>query len=146
MDPLSAAGLAANVVQFLELGGKLVSGATEIYHSTDGALSSNRMFEEITKDLLQISVQLEPKIDKGLSWSCTGPDQALISLLKSCKDLALEFLKALEKVKAKRRNKCCHSIQQALKTIWRRKDIERYETQLNLYRSQIAIRLLAMLT
>lgn len=54
MDPLTALGLAASVVQFLDFSGKLVSGAFVLYKSVDGATSLNSCLEHIARDLSQL--------------------------------------------------------------------------------------------
>ena len=59
MDPFTAIGLAASIVQFLEFGRKLVSGAVEIYQNVDGATSSNILLERITADLHDLCGELE---------------------------------------------------------------------------------------
>ena len=87
MEALAAVGLAANVVQFLELGQKLVSGSIELYRASDGATSINSICERITRDLIELCHSME-----SAERNCTGKFQieaenALIPLAKVSLDV-----------------------------------------------------------
>ena len=49
MDPLSALGLASNIIQITEFTGKLISQSKEIYRSADGTLSEHAILEEAAR-------------------------------------------------------------------------------------------------
>lgn len=51
MDPLTALGLASNIVQFVDFASKLISQSHEIYQSADGALEDNVALEHVAKNL-----------------------------------------------------------------------------------------------
>ena len=54
MDPISALGIAGNIVQFIDLGLNVASKGKHIYRSGDGTLSEYRDLELLTSDLLTI--------------------------------------------------------------------------------------------
>jgi hypothetical protein len=55
MDPLTALGLASNIVQLISFSSDLVAKGREIYQSTDGTLVENLELETITKSLRELS-------------------------------------------------------------------------------------------
>ena len=146
MEPLTAIGLAGNIVQFLDLGGKLVSGAIELYNATDGATSSNRVLDQISTDFQCLCRALEQRIGKVNGCLRTESEAALLPLAKSCRALGEELTRRLEDLKVKGRHKRWKSARKAVEAAWKAKDIQQYEHQLSLYRSQIVTRLLAILT
>jgi hypothetical protein len=51
MDPISALGLAANIVAFVDFGLKVIKSATEVYRSTVGATDDVQDAAIITDNL-----------------------------------------------------------------------------------------------
>ena len=146
MDPLATIGLAGNIVQFLDLGRRLVSVAVELYNASDGTTASNRVLDETSTDLHHLCRGLEQGANKFQGHFRTESEAALLPLVKSCSALGEELNGVLEELKVKGRNKGWKSARKTLKTAWKAKDIGRYEKKLDLYRSQIATRLLTILT
>ena len=146
MDPLSIIGLAGNILQFLDMGGKLVSGALELYNANDGSTSSNRALEETSLDLYRLCKRLEQRAETFHGHMRTESEAALLPLVESCSTLGVELVKLLEDLKVKGRHRSWKSAFKVVETAWKAKDIRRYENQLNLYRSQITTRLLTLLT
>ena len=146
IDPFAALGLAGNIVQFLDLSGKLIDGAIDVYHATDGATSTNRELEAVYGDLQGLCAKLELEHDEQQVQASKRLDPSLFNLAKSCKRLGQELLDILEDLKAKGRYQRWQSIRQAMKAVWKTKDIDKYRKQLDLYRSQIASRVLSLLT
>ncbi|KAL8897304.1 MAG: hypothetical protein Q9207_007278 [Kuettlingeria erythrocarpa] len=145
MEAFALIGLASNIVQFLEFSGRLISASSELYGAANGALSSNSVLEQITTDLKQHCDGLLPSTMASNGPARTDPEAALLLLGRSCRDLGQEFLVILEDLKVKGNRKRWQSARQALRTAWKAKDIQKYERQLGLYRSQIATRLLEIL-
>src|SRR6266566_2274950 len=59
MDILVAIGLAGNIIQFVDFGGKLISKTAEIYKSSTGALVENVDIETATNNLVLLSTTLQ---------------------------------------------------------------------------------------
>ena len=64
---------------------------------------------------------------------------------QACNNLGRNFLAALEDLKVKGSRKPWASVRQALRCVWKAKDIQKYEKQLDLYRSEISTCLLTIL-
>ncbi|KAL8718367.1 MAG: hypothetical protein Q9225_004484 [Loekoesia sp. 1 TL-2023] len=145
MESFAVLGLAANILQFLDFSGKLISGTLELYHAVDGATSSNLVLENISKDLVQLCAGLLPTAPCSNRLAKSEPEAALLPLSESCRTLGQEFLAVLDDLKVKSHRKGWQSVRQALRGAWKARDVHRYEKQLGFYRSQIATRLLTIL-
>ena len=124
MDPFSALGLASNICQLLDVGGKLVSGSLQLYRSADGASSINSELQSITEDLTRICsslMQSESLIDGK---HATQSELALIPPSISCRELGEQFLSLLKSLKVKARHQKFESFRQALKNEWKKKAIQ----------------------
>ncbi len=58
MDPFTALGAASAILTFVDFAGKLLSGATAIYHSVPGGTVDNNHIDEITNDLANVTAGL----------------------------------------------------------------------------------------
>lgn len=158
LDPFSALGLASNVVQFVDFGTKLFSGAAELYHSVDGTLAVNAVLETITEDLSSLSAELG-NASFYRTQDVSADVENLIRLALSCKDLADKVLLVLTGLKVPKGHRKWvltglkvpkghrkwKSIRHALASAWREKDIRAYMEQLDKFRSQMTVHLVAIL-
>ncbi|KAI4086823.1 MAG: hypothetical protein LQ344_007260 [Seirophora lacunosa] len=145
MESLAILGLAGNILQFLDFSGKIISGTLELYQSANGATSSNLVLENTSKDLVQLCAAMLPDLTSRSALTRSDSETALITLSESCRTLGQELLTVLEDLKVKGRRKRWQSARQALRSAWKARDVQRLESQLASYRSQIAARLLAIL-
>lgn len=65
MDPLSAIGLVANVLSFVDFGLKLLGKAREIARSAEGAPTNHLDLELVTKDLQSLTGKLHDGAPKS---------------------------------------------------------------------------------
>ncbi len=145
MDPFIALGLAGNVVTFIDFTGKLINGSLELYNSADGASASHKVLEDVTKDLENLCDGLIPTRSNIFGSGPSDSEITLLPVLESCRKLGQELLAVLEGLKVKGRRRAWQSARQALKCAWRANEIKCYKDQLDLYRSQLASRLLSLL-
>lgn len=145
MEPFSALGLASNVITFIDFTSRLINGSLELYHSTDGATASHKVLEDVTKDLGKLCDSLTPTQSNGLGSGASDSENTLLPLLEPCKKLGRELFTVLEGLKVQGRGKAWKSARQALKSVWKADKIKKYMEQLDLYKSQLAIRLLSLL-
>ena len=145
MDLFSALGLASNVITFIDFTSRLISGSLELYHSTDGSTASHKVLEDVTKDLENLCDGLTPTRSNGLGGGPPDSEITLLPLLEPCKELGHELLIVLKGLKVQGRGKAWKSARQALKSVWKADKIKNYKEQLDLYRSQLASRLLSLL-
>lgn len=95
MDPLTAIGLASNIVSFIDFGAKVLSTAREIYNSTSGDTSSNRNYESVAHQLEKFAVDLLT------ADTFSGKEKALCALAQECRDLAIQIQDLLQKSRPK---------------------------------------------
>ena len=146
MDALTAIGLAANILQFIDFGIKLVSKGNQIYRSGDGTLPENHDLAVVTNDLLLIQTKLTKHLrPQGLSSCLDEDDQALEKLAVASNKLALQLLGRLNRVKAQGRYLRWKSWRQALKSICTKKDIDEMARRTSLLRDELNTRILVSL-
>ena len=143
MDPLSALSLASNIVQLVDVATRVVSASFELY-SPDG-ISINGELECVMSDLVKICSALEQpqhQIDEQRS---SISELQLIPLSKSCRTLGEELLTVLNSLKVESPHKKWQSFRQALKAVWKEKEIHRYKERISNLRSEISLRLIGIL-
>ncbi|KAH0419561.1 hypothetical protein CcaCcLH18_14354 [Colletotrichum camelliae] len=130
MDPLTALGLVANIVPFIEIAAKVLKTAKEIHDSESGGLDDNVNLEKYATQLKQhYSNLLAPD-----SADLIGDDKELCALAAECQKLAHDLLGVLERIKLQ-------SFRSALKNLWRGKDKEMLEKRLESCRTQVEAQL-----
>jgi hypothetical protein len=128
MDPLSAISLAGNIVQFVEFGVKLLSGAYDLYRSPTGTLAVNDQIELTTNDLNVLITKLRSSF-----YSDTLPDavnkdnevqrDSFRRICDEAAEVAKELMMGLNKFKLGDGNhRKIRSIQQIVRTIWKEKE------------------------
>ena len=143
MDPLSALSLASNIVQLVDVGTRVVSASFELY-SSDG-ISINGELECVMSDLVNICSALEQPHDHIKGPKSSTSELQLIPLSKSCKTLGEELLTVLNSLKVQSPHRKWQSFRQALKAVWKGKEIHRYRERITDLRSEISLRLIGIL-
>jgi hypothetical protein len=118
MDPLTALGLAANIVAFIDFSAKLIKTATEIYESGKGSKREDEAGEAVANEMRLLASKLLPPSSSQLA----AHDKALCQLATECHALSEKILLPFEKTKAK---------DQASKSqaLWAAAKSRRYEKQ-----------------
>ena len=143
-----ALGVASNVLQFLDIGFKLVKTFTEFHHSAESASASAWDSEIIVSDLEALC--------KGLETSRNQVDDAeLIKVASACRKLAFEFIDLLKGLRDDGRQPRSNrgrwgrdattSLRRALKNLWKAGTLQDYTQRLDQYRGQIMARILQLL-
>jgi hypothetical protein len=147
MDPISAFGIAVNVIQLVDFTSKLVSEAEEIYRSGDGELIEHAELKTVTKDLLKLTLAVDSSIKerklgrKALSESEREQER----LGQECRHVASELLTALNKLKVGGKHAKWNSMRQALRTVMRKNKIDQLEKRLDRYRQELVANVLSRL-
>jgi pyruvate-formate lyase-activating enzyme len=97
LDPLSAIGLAASIVQFVDYSTELIKGSLEKYRSVSGATEENESLEIVIKEMKVLSLRLLPIPGSDPS----EDEKAIRRVAAECRILSGQILDLLEKVKAK---------------------------------------------
>ena len=144
MEPLSALSVASAVVQMVDFGAKLFSKSVELYKSAEGSLPVNVEISSIVEDLSQISAGLVTS--HGLKEEQLTEDEvALIRLASQCNTLAHELLSGLQRLVVQNPDRRWESVYKAVKAMWKEKKIHETQERLNAFRSELTIRLVAIL-
>lgn len=146
LEPFSAIGLAGNICQFLDFGGKILSSGREIYQSVDGSAPRNVELVIVYSDLSSLASRLRQPTSQATSLPDNGDDQLRL-IAQSCYSLAKELLSALEKLRLdpKQSHRRWKSVRQAIKSVWKEDQIQDMERRLSTFRQQLLLRLLSIL-
>lgn len=139
-DPLSALGLAANIVQFVTFASDLITKTRKLSASTDGSLVQNAELEAITLSLRTFSYGFYDSMG-GTSSS----ERELQALCHGCQDVTQELLGSIEGLKSHKLHNKWNSFRHALASIWEEGKIDALAQRLDRFRSQINTALLACL-
>lgn len=147
LDPLSALGVAASVVQFIEFGAKLISKNRELSRSSTGALvehgemiaASNRL-KELDDGLLKSLAVLAAKNKK-----LTESEAALRDISQECRDMAAEFSQTMSMYSVEPGQNTYKSFRTAFKAVWNKEGIEAMKQRLNDQRQQLSLNILIVM-
>jgi hypothetical protein len=145
MDPFSAVGFAANIVQFLDFSCKLFSGANAIYRSASGAAPGVTEATTIARTLHDLSSRLIAQTTTAGqhgSQGSRGPVNTLLNeLAAGCRAASAELLSALDGLHARTADSKWSSFKAALRTVMKSDQIDNLEHRLEQYRRQIIMAL-----
>ena len=139
MDPVAALGLAGNIVQFVDFSCKVIHDSKSLYSSSTGASAGNDILESISSDIIDLNDALTAPSAPGAI-----PD-SMRDLASKCKDVAVELLVTLDKIKVKGPHRKWKSFVQALRSIWGKEQIEELVKRMERLRSETQYRLQLML-
>lgn len=144
IDALGSLGLAANILQLLEYGGKLAIAIHEVYESPGGATAKNLETEKIQLDLRNMSADL---CSSQTSKCATEDDLALCDLGRECHSLAFELLHVLDSLKVPEGVvlRPWVALQKTVRSAVKARRIESLEERLHKLKSQLAVRMLGAL-
>ena len=139
MDPVAALGLAGNIVQFVNFSCKVLQDGKILYKSTTGASAENDVLEVICRDLIDLDNALTAPSAPGAI-----PD-SMRSLASRCKEVAAELLGILDKIRVREPRQKWKSFVQALRSVWRKEQIEELLKRMERLRNETQNRLQLML-
>ncbi|KAL2060091.1 hypothetical protein VTL71DRAFT_9913 [Oculimacula yallundae] len=159
LDPLTALGVASNVLALIDFSAKIISGAVSIYGSADGASKDHADVEAVAMDLSQMSGKLSDDIralalNTGASLTAQSPSspvsvhqEALCKLALRCRKLADDLIQSLQKLKVKSdKHKLFHSGRASIKILLKAEDIARYKRTLDDLRSEMTARMVSLIS
>jgi hypothetical protein len=137
MDPLTALGLAVNVLTLIELGAKILRGAKDVRATTSGITEENRTRELLVKDMTALSDRLIAPDDSNLS----EEEKELCKLAQESRSLSAQLLELLGKIQAKAPKSKADSLWSVLKDRYYEGDKQALEQRLDRCRSQMHFQL-----
>ncbi|OCL06397.1 hypothetical protein AOQ84DRAFT_390221 [Glonium stellatum] len=143
MDPLSALGLAGNIVQFVDFSCKIVTAGSDIYNSASGMTAKHEQLEKATQRLYDLTRNLdESRKHIVASRRLTPADTAQGVILQDCQNIASELLAALSSLKSQGRLGKLESLRQALINLWSQGRIEEMDKRLERLRQLLVTNIL----
>lgn len=142
---MSALGLAANIVQFVDFGSKLLERANEIRNSTSGQLEEYTELETITKSLANASRDFDLSVARNKNRQLTSNDANIQTICHDSQVVADKLLDALNKLKSQGKNRKWTSVVHALKSIWGQEEIDSLKRRLDGFRQQLIVAILVAL-
>ncbi|KAH7357079.1 hypothetical protein BKA65DRAFT_220909 [Rhexocercosporidium sp. MPI-PUGE-AT-0058] len=144
MDPLTAIGLASNIISFVEFVSKLISQGHEIYRSTSGTSQENIDINILVTDL---SFHVNKLKEVNTITCSTQKEQQLQSLASKCSILAEDISQKLNKLNVDENSKMrgLRSIGKALRSAWGKKDLDEMVKKLGAFRSELQLSILISL-
>ena len=136
MDPLTALGIASNVVQFVDFSREIISTAHDLYKSVSGATAEHFELEILVQSVQQRAGQIRfpsALIDALLS----DEDKALQGLSQQCQIIAEELLTLLQSLKVEGRHLKWKSFYQALRSMKNKTQLESLQLRLDRLSSQM---------
>ncbi|RDL31835.1 uncharacterized protein BP5553_09237 [Venustampulla echinocandica] len=127
LDPLTALGVASNIIQCVDFTVGLISKTHEIYKSADGALVGNQDLEVIARNLVGLTENLQNDLNYHLlplggpnspSNTETRENVELGAINTKCSEVATELLGALNKLKVAAKHSKWKSFRKALRSVW----------------------------
>lgn len=143
MDPLSALGVAASVLQFVQFGSSLVSKSRQLY--TQGALLDHVECGEATSRLQGLAGQLGAHLNELESLGTLSSDsKALQAICGHCLELSTELLSRLDELKVDENQKSrkWKSVRQALKSVCSKDKVDEIAKKLVACRDQLNLHLI----
>jgi hypothetical protein len=133
-ETLAAFGLASNIVQFVDVGIKLVSYGRELYRSEKGASKENTEIDKIAADIKLIT--------QNLANGVVNNDPALQELVGTCAELAKDLHAILQVLKIDtQKNRLMETMKKSLKSFRKRHEIKDIYDRLCEVRDQICFHL-----
>ncbi|MCJ1386458.1 hypothetical protein MMC17_009584 [Xylographa soralifera] len=145
MDPFSALNFAGTMIQLLSFVASIVSKSHTLYRAKDGALAGNVELQEATDRLTTLLKTLKPGPRNLGARSIYAVTHAklLNATATSCRAKVKELTTVLEKLKVQDNRKWT-SVHQALRSVWKQKQIDSLTQSIEKYRNEMVMHLLAM--
>jgi len=145
MDPITALGAAAAVVQFVDYATTLFSGTYRIYKLVTGDNEQALGLLTVTKSLKSLSANLQSALPQVGSKSLSSFDKDIVELCKHCTAAADQLISGLSKLQVQEDHSFWEGFRRALQTVWGSKEVDSLERRLGTLRSQISLHLTASL-
>ena len=140
MDPVSAIGVAAAAIAFLDFAIELVKGSHEIYSSLNGSTEENAHIDLVISDLQSASASLLLQQTPSRAGLVSLHEKALLELGTKCHKKCIELLRITKALEVHDRSKWS-SFKAAWKSRFKKDDIDRMYNDLRDYRLAILLRL-----
>ena len=142
LEPVSALGIAAATVQFIDFVGRLITSTAAIYRSNDGSQGS---LEGIVGSLTKLNDDLIKSTNSPVANSTNTRDADVVRLCKECNQVARSLISTLDGLDHDSSMDLWGSFVQALKARWSDRQVQALKDTLNAQRSQSSMCILVSL-
>ncbi|ORY13816.1 hypothetical protein BCR34DRAFT_456125, partial [Clohesyomyces aquaticus] len=140
MDPLTALGVAANAIQFIQFTGALLEQGWALYEGREYPATN---LDLATNDLNQIVKQLSSTtLSRKNQWSLTSKSKSLEQILSRCETLSATLLSNLNDLRVSRPGQKWESFCKAMKAMKKKSELQAMEKSINTLRDQLNTHLL----
>ncbi len=134
MDPLTALGVAGNVVAFVQFASSLITGTHNIYRSPSGQSKDAQTLEEIYATLFALSTKLGPSGDGSIGKETAGGPTGLQQLAGVCRQDCERLLGLVVGLKSRGgggdHSKVWKSFKKALSDVCHAKEIDQLQKRI----------------
>lgn len=147
MDPFSALGAAAAILQFVELSAKILGTAYEIYNSDSGAAQENIRIEDVTNRVKQLSQHVGNSVIHNSSRNTSQISNVTVELAQKAQSLADQLIRSLDSLSIDRsaRFQSWQAFRKALRGYFQADHIKTLQTRLDGLRSELMLHLIVMI-
>jgi hypothetical protein len=148
MEPLSALSVATAVTQFIEFTGTIISGTWKIYRSDPVPGGVRHEYDHIfpvTKRLTELTKSLRDSIRPTHGTSLSSQDEELKTLGCECVRVGEQLLSVLDSLKSQSKCRLWACFREALVTVWKQKDVDSLQMDLERYRRLMSTHILITL-
>ncbi len=145
IDPLTALGIASNIISFIDFGIQVLAKGRELHKSATGRVIEHDEFHIATGRLQQLREGIDSSLQSLSSrTSLTRAEEALQEITAECQEISKEFQDALSTFTAEPGQSPWKSFRRAFKALWKRDGLERMQQRLNNQREQLVLHLLVV--
>ena len=142
-EAVAAFNLAANIVQFIDLGRSFVFTVWNIYRKGRDGAGEFLDVEKTAKDLELVLANLQ--LPSGNPEEKTEGERGLQELAEQCQKLAAGMLSALHQVNVVEKGRKREALRTAFRMIWKEEEIKSQQLRLERFKHQLTLHLLASL-
>ena len=146
MDPVSALGVAMNIITIIDVASRVLFEAAELAKAKDGFSAESRAAEDVAADVQLLTQRLATSendwLAKHQNQTLDSNEQELRQITNGCQQVATQLCNKLRGLRAHGRYQSLTAIRSALKLVWERNEIEKCKTRLQMYREAMNSRIL----
>jgi hypothetical protein len=142
-EAIAAFSLAANIIQFVDFGGRLVSDAWSIHQKGRSGFGEILDLEKITEDLKLTLVDLISPLES--SEDKTDSQRSLEELAEQCSQLVSEILSSLSKIGLSDKLRKRDALKAAFRLVWKEDEIKSQQMRLENIKHQLNLHILVSL-
>ncbi|KAI1493572.1 hypothetical protein F5X96DRAFT_687408 [Biscogniauxia mediterranea] len=136
MDPFAALSMASSIVNFVDFACKLFAETRDIYKSASGTAEQNLLFEDISRNVLDLSARLS---------HCPSNQPRLKNRSKQCESIAKDLLETLDTLRLQGERSKWQSFRIALREVRKKSEIDRLADSLAKVQMHIVLYILSQL-